>query len=781
MCFNNIILYFGFLFCSQSNTLHAIFHILILMVAAMPKKSKKNKQRKDHLIKCVLNENGDIKVMHCTSGEIRKRDEIKKILHSMPIPSFLDAIRQGVVVPEGYIIKYGDMTPAGVAFRRRLVEGGLIASLLHFVNQGNDKEFSFNEEIFTYPDSKIAPLSPGYWFCTMVYTAISSLEVDDAEKIEKIRLENSLEEDDAEKIEKIRLEIAAGIGPVVKCLCNDIRREFFQSNRHWYLSVGRFLQLIEWLTRSRGSLEVLVKHNGLLEWVAQCPYWRTHRSDIMQGFKQFKLTSVLVDIESCARRIMDNIVYRLDVGLNNIIHFDERGKTLIKSIALTPIVSHVFDPTCDTQFVVGLLDVMQAKRFAKMPRHEKDWYLCIAGAIMAADCVDKILISKVIEGGSSTPHCIAAGQGFAGMAFDMLSPRSEELIGGLGYACIPNDSRYATAINNGLFEMCLKLLARHGGKESSKKVVDNVEKVVFSARDVALLNKSSKAIRDRRAQVVETLQLLEPIFPKNDKKCKELVQIIGSIVGNVLVLGNEVKCSGKEPCQKCNKELEKSSIKQCERCKQAFYCSKSCQEDDWATHRFCCKTLAANAAKVKEDGGKKKDVKQFMVHLENIKEVGHQAILEKIHKVLVHAVLKDYNILNSVVVVDLHLRQNKMTLMLPGEFLDEYRNRLSGDVDNAKDLFVKHRAKGNVVCAYRTPDAFAISYIDKSLAPWGGSWPASVNEMRSKLYDSKWFEPMLHLKEVLAHRDNHFIETIADSNLFSRTSDGVSCPVIELP
>ena len=55
--------------------------------------------------------------------------------------------------------------------------------------------------------------------------------------------------------------------------------------------------------------------------------------------------------------------------------------------------------------------------------------------------------------------------------------------------------------------------------------------------------------------------------------------------------------------------------------------------------------------------------------------------------------------------------------------------------------------------------------IDKSLAPWGGSWPASVNEVSSKLDDSKWFAPMLHLKEEIARRGNCFIEAIADSEM----------------
>ena len=179
------------------------------------------------------------------------------------------------------------------------------------------------------------------------------------------------------------------------------------------------------------------------------------------------------------------------------------------------------------------------------------------------------------------------------------------------------------------------------------------------------------------------------------------------------------------------------------------------QVDDWkyGDHKFYCKTLSANAAKIKEDGGSKKAVKKYIAHLGNIEEAGQKVMSGKLHHVLIHAVLRDYDeILDCVAVIDLHLRRNTMKLMLLDNFLDEYSKRIPGDASNAKELIENLRSKERLVCAYSTSDACKISFIDKSSAPWGGSWPASKDEMKTKLNNFGGLEMMMDLVQEAPER-----------------------------
>ena len=44
--------------------------------------------------------------------------------------------------------------------------------------------------------------------------------------------------------ESCRLQIAQSIGPLVRCMCNDTKRQFFRSNKHWVDTMQAFAALI---------------------------------------------------------------------------------------------------------------------------------------------------------------------------------------------------------------------------------------------------------------------------------------------------------------------------------------------------------------------------------------------------------------------------------------------------------------------------------------------------------------------------------------------------------
>ena len=110
------------------------------------------------------------------------------------------------------MLKYGDQSPEGLAFKKSLVKAGLVSALFDYMNTCGDQEFILesNGDI-EYPDYKTAPISPAYWLSMLSATMMETFSPEEADR------------------EQIRLEIAAGIGPVVQCLCNDLKREFFKS------------------------------------------------------------------------------------------------------------------------------------------------------------------------------------------------------------------------------------------------------------------------------------------------------------------------------------------------------------------------------------------------------------------------------------------------------------------------------------------------------------------------------------------------------------------------
>lgn len=71
-----------------------------------------------------------------------------------------------------------------------------------------------------------------------------------------------------------------------------------------------------------------------------------------------------------------------------------------------------------------------------------------------------------------------------------------------------------------------------------------------------------------------------------------------SVSGGVGPLGSTASASHRAPpaCWTCGAAPEQG-LKQCSRCRRAYYCSPACQEQDWPTHKDTCKPRASRSAK----------------------------------------------------------------------------------------------------------------------------------------------------------------------------------------
>ena len=88
-----------------------------------------------------------------------------------------------------------------------------------------------------------------------------------------------------------RLQIVETIGPLVRCMCSDTKRVFFQSNKHWGESIRPFVDMISIIVLTKSSIRAtsvstLLKYDGLLSSIVQWGFWEKKlRPDIAKELK----------------------------------------------------------------------------------------------------------------------------------------------------------------------------------------------------------------------------------------------------------------------------------------------------------------------------------------------------------------------------------------------------------------------------------------------------------------------------------------------------------------
>ena len=405
----------------------------------------------------------------------------------------IDMIRNGNIVPDIYkVLKYADKDAS--AYRQSLLDRGLISALLGCFSS-SDVILCTNDNMTIYPDEERAALSPAYWFCVLA----------------SILMELFLPEGNTG--ESIRLEIASGIGSVVRCMCNDVKRQFFLSEKHWFLSAVRMLEVIDRVScaQEREVIDELLGHQDgmLMTFLIQAFFWRSHRKDIVQKASSYQMPLTYFDnIEGRALNILFDIVAALDEGSAGVLYFSERGVDLIKQMATTYIVNQEYEDSADeTQFVFSLLDIIKSKEFIKKTSKERSAHQTLLDSIVVSGCIDDKVIQEVISIAATTSDEELATE-MINTCFDMLCVRTGLELEGSGHEAKVDDYKFACGINKGLIQMTLKVLARHGGSADSAQPHSNqlltsngihfaLDNLLDSVKTVANLRKSSSALRYR--------------------------------------------------------------------------------------------------------------------------------------------------------------------------------------------------------------------------------------------------------------------------------------------
>ena len=132
------------------------------------------------------------------------------------------------------------------------------------------------------------------------------------------------------------------------------------------------------------------------------------------------------------------------------------GLNLLKTIAKIPVVSRVYDPECNVNYVVGLIRLL---------KNVKGTRWCHFGNLSLftnnAHHVDNGIIAEVIELGSkfianideASNTNIDEASDFLRICYSVMMRRPDEKV-------FPIDKRIAVAIKSGLLEVCFGFITR---------------------------------------------------------------------------------------------------------------------------------------------------------------------------------------------------------------------------------------------------------------------------------------------------------------------------------
>lgn len=154
-------------------------------------------------------------------------------------------------------------------------------------------------------------------------------------------------------------------------------------------------------------------------------------------------------------------------------------------------------------------------------------------------------------------------------------------------------------------------------------------------------------------------------------------------------------------CRRCLKDLSKEEIKQCSRCKRATYCSKECQADDWKNggHKIDCKHMVVSGIQAAESGGGKQDIKRAQKHEENASMAGNKVFSDHMGSIIAQACLRDYDLLESIIIIDLCDAPPTTTVKLATDFLSNDMQPSDPNFAHTKRVLDRNKANGALTAA----------------------------------------------------------------------------------
>lgn len=73
------------------------------------------------------------------------------------------------------------------------------------------------------------------------------------------------------------MQVAGGICPLVRCMIDESKKEFFQQTVHWPVTVTVFMQLVYVFVQTEEVVPDLLQYEGLVDLLVQSLFWKMYR------------------------------------------------------------------------------------------------------------------------------------------------------------------------------------------------------------------------------------------------------------------------------------------------------------------------------------------------------------------------------------------------------------------------------------------------------------------------------------------------------------------------
>ena len=174
------------------------------------------------------------------------------------------------------------------------------------------------------------------------------------------------------RIDEIKMQIACDIGPLVSCMCDDVKRELFQSKKYWFDAIPSFVyNLYSIVSKRSGTLDVrksavsiLSKYDGLTELMIQSIFWGEHRPDIIKEAEEVAEGEMMgpdsfaTVADHAGAFLVEALKSHEQEGAKKF-YFEGYGKEMNYKFGTTPIVSRTYDPSCGLIFISGLIGLLK--------------------------------------------------------------------------------------------------------------------------------------------------------------------------------------------------------------------------------------------------------------------------------------------------------------------------------------------------------------------------------------------------------------------------------------
>jgi len=490
-----------------------------------------------------------------------------------------------------------------------------------------------------------------------------------------------------------KVKIARSIGPLVSCMCNDMTRLFFQSNKHWEEGILPFVELVSnMISNSKDStnkkvVNSLLKYEGLLESVIEWNFWDKHRPDLV-------IMENCTEIAALGRAIVRKLV--INAGDNP----SAEDRQLLGSIGSMPIVSKDYEPNCMISYTAGLICYYKKRKGSK-----EGFKLDLIGDILnilqplieIGDCIDKGVIMGMIDLGINYVNDYDRAVFVARLSAGMLRKGTDNK------SC---DTRIAFAIRCGLIDMCLNFIESfgtnmscEGGSDSQcrcrkcleSSLYNHITSMFKKIYDLVLHQKTAKAIRSKRDSIEFELDSLEEDERiTSNPKCKKLLDMVRSIMS----------LSGSFCCR-CNKSLSKTEVMECNGCHSMVYCSRACQKDDWMNgHKLtCCNSYTdenAGQFQGRYEPETVPDNERSAAKLEELEKnqtmIQLKLFLDNANTIMIQASKLDIPLCDCIAKFDLRKCPPTVRVVNYTDFYDSFEKQMKGFLDS--------RSKDNIMCVY---------------------------------------------------------------------------------